>query len=111
MTATEHFAARLRFETDPADVAAERPTLVDVRSREAYAEAHIPGAISLPWREITAETAAALPPGPLVTYCWSPACNAATKGALRLAEHGREVREMLGGIEYWKREDRPVSAG
>ena len=38
-----------------------------------------------------------------------------TMRGLRLAAPmigGRyEVREMLGGIEYWKREDRPVSAG
>ena len=38
---------------------------------EDYDEAHIPGAISLPLRTLTPETAAALDPGrPVVVYCW-----------------------------------------
>jgi rhodanese-related sulfurtransferase len=40
----------------------------------------------------------------LVTYCWGPACNAATKGAERLSRYGRPVKEMIGGLEYWIRE-------
>jgi rhodanese-related sulfurtransferase len=108
--AAAHFAARLAFETDAADVAGaiERGeqdfALVDVRSRAAYAAGHLPGAISLPYPEIDAETAAALPDGLVVVYCWGPGCNAAQHGALRLARHGRAVKEMLGGWEYFARE-------
>jgi rhodanese-related sulfurtransferase len=45
---------------------------------------------------------------PVVTYCWGPGCNGATRAALALARLGYEVREMLGGIEYWIREGFPV---
>jgi rhodanese-related sulfurtransferase len=102
------FEIKLRFETDPADVwAAMRAagdgrlgfTLVDARSRESYERAHLPGAVSVHDE---------LPAGPLVTYCWSPACNGATKAAARLHADGREVREMIGGFEYWVREGLPI---
>ena len=108
--AVAHFAAKLAHETDPADLhlamaGPEPPVVVDSRSREAFAAGDLPGAISLPWGAISPVTTRALPRDrELVTYCWGPGCNAATKGALRLAELGFQVRELLGGIEYWRRE-------
>jgi rhodanese-related sulfurtransferase len=113
-SARAHFARRLALETDVADVAdaierGERDfVLLDARSDEAFAAGHVPGAISLPHARITAETAAALPDGLVVAYCWGPSCNGATRAAVKLAEHGRQVKEMLGGFEYWRRERHPV---
>lgn len=112
--ANAHFRARLAHEADPADVAkaiaahAVDFTLVDCRPGATYDKTHLPGAISLPWQDITAEAAAELPAGLLVTYCWGPSCNAATKGAERLSGFGRQVKEMIGGIEYWIREGHPT---
>jgi rhodanese-related sulfurtransferase len=109
-----HFARRLAVETDVADVAealaAGEPdfVLLDARSEQAYADGHVPGAISLPHARITADTVAALPDGLVVAYCWGPSCNGATKAAARLAALGRPVKEMLGGFEYWRRERHPV---
>lgn len=40
----------------------------------------------------------------MVTYCWGPGCDGATKAALALARLGYRVKEMIGGIEYWIRE-------
>ncbi|MCZ2810804.1 rhodanese-like domain-containing protein [Modestobacter sp. VKM Ac-2979] len=52
---------------------------------------------------------AELDPGvPVVTYCWGPGCNGATRAALALARLGHPVREMIGGFEYWAREGLPV---
>jgi rhodanese-related sulfurtransferase len=39
-----------------------------------------------------------------VVYCWGPACNAATKAAARLSALGFQVKEMIGGLEYWRHE-------
>jgi rhodanese-related sulfurtransferase len=107
--AARHFQWRLGFETDPADVHADLSAgladfvLVDARSREEFAAGHIPGAVSLPYREIDETTVEMLPPDQLViTYCWGPACNAATKAAAALAGLGYRVKEMLGGLEYWR---------
>lgn len=41
---------------------------------------------------------------PVVTYCWGPGCDGATRAALALAQLGYRVKEMVGGIEYWTRE-------
>ena len=112
MYALEHFARRLEVETDVADVAAAMEAdevdfvLLDTRSRASYDEGHLPGAVHLP--QLTAETVADLPAGLVVTYCWGPACNGACKAALRLAQLGRPVKEMLGGYEYWARESHPI---
>jgi rhodanese-related sulfurtransferase len=76
--------------------------LVDVRSEESWAEGHVPGALHIPHREIKAGS---LPAGTLVvTYCWGPGCNGATRGALAFARLGHQVKEMIGGYEYWVRE-------
>ncbi len=113
-----HFGGRLEFETDCWDVreamssGAPGFVLLDVRSAEAYAEGHVPGAVNLPHREITEERLAAYPAGVLfVVYCAGPHCNGANKGALRLAELGRPVKEMIGGVEGWRDEGFEFEAG
>ena len=112
--AHRHFAARMALETDAADVAADLAagatpyTIVDVRGEASYRKGHLPGAVNAPSGAITAEIAAALPEGLLVIYCWGPGCNGAQKAGAALARHGRQIKEMLGGFEYWVREGRPV---
>lgn len=117
--AVAHFAAKLEFETDVSDVraalagtdtagdAGQGPgfVLVDSRSEQAWSQGRIPGAIHLPTRRIAAEAAALIPAGTaVVTYCWGPGCNGATRAALEFARLGYPVKEMIGGFEYWVRE-------
>lgn len=117
--AAERFTARLETETDPSDVHDDLVdgrrdiVVIDTRSPEAYAAAHIPGALNLPHRSMTeASIATAVPDAVVaVTYCWGPHCNAATRGALVLARSGRPVKEMIGGIEGWEKDGYPLVAG
>jgi rhodanese-related sulfurtransferase len=116
--ALAHFEARLSFEADVSDVHADLElglvgrafVLVDSRSTEAWDQGRIPGAIQLPTREIAARAAQGtlselIAPGTtVVTYCWGPGCNGATKAALELARLGYPVKEVIGGFEYWVRE-------
>jgi rhodanese-related sulfurtransferase len=104
-------AARLAVQTDVSDVhaalSAGRPgfVLLDVRDETAWAQGHIPAALHLPRAAIEARAGALLDPAvPVVTHCWGPGCDGATKSALALARLGYRVKEMLGGIEYWIRE-------
>lgn len=105
--AREHFAAEFTFETDCWDVhhaLSEEPDfiLLDVRSPSLYASGHIPGAVLLPHGKITRSKMSAWPADTLfVTYCAGPHCNGAARGALRLAELGRPVKIMAGGITGW----------
>jgi rhodanese-related sulfurtransferase len=113
--AAAHFARRLAVETDVSDVAAALESgipgfvLLDSRSAEAWGQGHVPGALHLPGREIAARADDELDRSvPVVTYCWGPGCNGATRAASALALLGFRVREMIGGFEYWAREGLPV---
>ena len=105
---------KLAFETDSADLhealgRGDPITVVDGRSAEAHSAEHIPGAISLPHRAISAATASALDKsGVLVCYCDGIGCNASTKTALKLLDLGFQVRELVGGLDWWKRDGYPT---
>ncbi len=113
--AVAHFSGRLSFEADVSDVHADLEAgvpdlvVVDSRDRVAWRQGHVPGALHLPTREIGVRAASEVPVGSLVvTYCWGPGCNGATKAALAFARLGYRVKEMIGGYEYWAREGLPV---
>jgi rhodanese-related sulfurtransferase len=115
--AAVHFARRLAVETDVSDVHAALESgapefvLVDSRSAESWTQGHVPGAVHLPGAEIATRAEAELDRSvPVVTYCWGPGCNGATRAALALALLGFRVREMIGGFEYWAREGLPVQS-
>ncbi|MEO6700194.1 MAG: rhodanese-like domain-containing protein [Jatrophihabitantaceae bacterium] len=114
-SAIDYFTAKLAFETDVADVmsalASARPrfVLVDSRAEPAWRLGRIPQAIHLPTAELDQRLAAFDRSVPVVTYCWGPACNGATRSALELAKRGFSVREMIGGFEYWVREGGQVA--
>ena len=112
--AIEYFAAKLRHETDPSDVAAalasgERFVLVDTRGHSSWHQGRARGAVHIPRAEIATRAAAELPLDvPVVVYCWGPACNGATRSAIEFLKLGYSVREMIGGFEYWAREGYPT---
>jgi rhodanese-related sulfurtransferase len=119
--ARAHFSHRLSLETDCADVyeamsragtGAADFVLLDARGPQSYARAHVPGAINLPHRQITAERMAAWPADTLfVVYCAGPHCNGADRAALRLAELKRPVKLMLGGMTGWADEGFAFASG
>lgn len=112
MDATALFAARLRHQTDPADLAAARatgraPVVVDVRSEAGWIQGRIPGAHHVPLPELSDRIVSVAPDRSteVVVYCWGPGCNGSTRAGLALAELGYVgVRELVGGFEYWARE-------
>ena len=107
--AAAHFTAELAFEADPDDVHRDMTdgntqgyVLVETRAPEAFAQARIPGAINLPHRTITAERMTEWPQDTLfVVYCAGPHCNGADRAAILLAELGRPVKIMIGGLTGW----------
>ncbi len=45
--------------------------LVEVLPEQEYQEAHLPGSINLPLKELDADTASSLDPDrPVIVYCW-----------------------------------------
>lgn len=113
--AVAFFTGRLTFQADVSDVRASLDSgdpgfvLVDSRGAEGWQQGHVPGALHLPTADIAARAAALLDPAvTVITYCWGPGCDGATRAALAFAQLGYRVKEMIGGIEYWIREGFPV---
>lgn len=99
---------KLSYEMDPADLFAaldenEDLVVVDARQSFGYEREHIPTAINLPHREMSQATTDHLDKSKTyICYCDGIGCNASTRGALKLARLGFDVRELIGGIEWWK---------
>jgi rhodanese-related sulfurtransferase len=102
------YKAKLEYEIDPWDLnealeRGEKILLVDTRSPEAYGRSHIPGAVNIPHRTMSAATTSQLDRGALVvTYCDGIRCNGSTKGALKMVELGFRVKELIGGLDCWQ---------
>ena len=107
---SDYYVAKLAYETDASDVhaalkAGENIVVIDVRSAEAWAQGRVAGATHMHYSEIAARAPREIATdAEVVVYCWSPGCNAGAKGALEFARLGYQVREMIGGFEYWVRE-------
>jgi rhodanese-related sulfurtransferase len=114
--AAEHYRNKLAHEIDAWDLREMQregadAVIIDARSESAFAQEHIPGAVSFPHRLMDRDTTASLNSRSLyVTYCDGIGCNASTKGALKLAELGFRVKELIGGIEWWKRDGYPTKS-
>ena len=104
----KHYENKLAFEMDPSDLFdalnnGEKVIVIDARKAFGFEAEHIPTAINIPHREMTAETTKHLDKDVLyVTYCDGIGCNASTRGALNMAKLGFKVKELMGGIEWWK---------
>ena len=114
--ALAYFTGQLAFRTDVSDVHSELEagdpgfTLVDTRGKAAWDQGRAPGAVHLPTDEIASRAGELIDPAlPVVVYCWGPGCNGAYRAAVEFAKLGYQVKEMIGGMEYWIREGLPVA--
>ena len=113
-----YLLSKLSFYTDAADVAADLQNgvsaivVIDTRSAEHYVRGHVPGAVSFPHKLMTAESPRELSKDVVyVTYCDGIGCNGSTQGAYKLAKLGFRVKEMIGGLDFWIRDQHPVTPG
>ncbi|MCJ8161201.1 rhodanese-like domain-containing protein [Acinetobacter zhairhuonensis] len=110
MSQLEFYQAKLNYEMDSWDLfealnQGQKIVVVDGRSATAYQQEHIPNAMNIPHRGITPESLEHLDPSLLyVTYCDGIGCNASTKTALKMATLGFQVKELIGGLDWWKRD-------
>lgn len=107
-SALRHFESQFAYETDCWDTHAALSdgepgfVLIDARSPQMYAQGHVPGAINIPHAKIVGSRMQAYPPSTLfVVYCAGPHCNGAARAAVRLAQLGRPVKLMAGGVTGW----------
>lgn len=105
-----YYEDKLKFEIDSWDLYESLNNgthiiVIDARSEEVFNIQHIPSAISIPHRTMSEATTKHLDKKALyVTYCDGIGCNASTKGALNMARLGFNVKELLGGLDWWLRD-------
>ena len=116
--AADYLRAKLAFHADSADLAHDLAArvpgiaVIDARAPDAYRAAHIPGAVNVPHRTMDAATTAGLDRDAVyVVYCDGIGCNGSTKGAYKLALLGFRVKELIGGLDWWRRDGYPVAQG
>ncbi|HEU4598807.1 MAG TPA: rhodanese-like domain-containing protein [Solirubrobacterales bacterium] len=102
-----HVEARLAYEIDVVAAAAAvesgRAILVDTRKRASWEHGHVAGALHLPTTDLATGLDGLPRDRTLIVYGWGPGCNGATGTARVLLAAGLDVRELLGGYEYWVR--------
>lgn len=104
----EYYQSKLEFEMDPSDLFSalgngENIVPLDTRKSFAFDKEHIPGAINLHHREMNEETTRNLDKTKTYAcYCNGIGCNGSTRGALNMTRLGFTVKEVIGGIEWWK---------
>jgi len=106
----KHYENKLAYEIDSWDLMValskkENVIVVDARAVNAYEKEHIKSAINIHHQAMTKESTAHLDKKALiVTYCDGIGCNASTKGALNMLKLGFKVKELMGGLDWWKRD-------
>lgn len=80
--------------------------LVDVRGREEYKTAHVPGSLNIPLDEL-ASRLADLPNATLYLMCGSG--KRSGQAARTLTDRGYTVLNVAGGITEWYRAGHPVA--
>ena len=108
LSQTEFYECKLNYEMDPSDLFdamedEEDIIVIDARKEFGYRKEHIPLAINLPHREMNEASTTHLDKSKTyVCYCDGIGCNASTKAALNMVRLGFKVKELIGGIAWWK---------
>ena len=86
-------------------------TVLDVRPVEEYRAGHIPGAISVPLKELRVRLST-LPRGrEIVAYCRGPYCVLAVDAVKLLRSHGFAAVRLEDGVPEWRALGLPVAVG
>ena len=92
-------------------VRAGEVTLIDVRPREEYAAAHIPGAISVPLADLGKRLGTLQKRRDVVAYCRGPYCVMALDAVDLLRRKGFRAHRMEHGVSEWRAQGWRVEAG
>ena len=118
--AISYFEKELAFTVNPHGVKAvvdgerKNVTIIDVRSADAFAKGHIPGAINIPYEKYNSFEGGSQAFEGLrrdqihYVYCYELLCNLGQKAALGFAKQGYAVKEMKGGFKSWEEHGYPV---
>jgi rhodanese-related sulfurtransferase/DNA-binding transcriptional ArsR family regulator len=89
----------------------ERLVVLDVRPASEHAAGHVPGAVSIPVRELRRRLAELPPDQEIVAYCRGPFCAFAHEAVDLLREEGYLARRLEDGWPEWEAEGLAVARG
>ena len=92
-------------------VRAGEVTLIDVRPREEYVAAHLPGAISLPLADLGKRLNELRKRRDIVAYCRGPYCVMALDAVDLLRRKGFRAHRMEHGVPEWRAQGWRVETG
>jgi len=92
-------------------VRAGEVTLIDVRPREEYVAAHIPGAISVPLADLGKRVRELQKRRDIVAYCRGPYCVMALDAVDLLRRKGFRAHRMEHGVPEWRAQGWRVEVG
>jgi rhodanese-related sulfurtransferase len=92
-------------------VRAGEVTVIDVRPREEYAAAHIPGAISMPLAELGTRLSNLRKHRDVVAYCRGPYCLMALDAVNLLRRRGFRAHRLEHGVAEWRAQGWRVESG
>jgi rhodanese-related sulfurtransferase len=86
-------------------------TVIDVRPREEYAAAHLPGAISMPLAELPKRLKELQKRRAIVAYCRGPYCVMALDAVDLLRRKGFRASRLEHGVTEWRARNWRVESG
>ncbi|MGQ0646479.1 MAG: ArsR/SmtB family transcription factor [Gemmatimonadaceae bacterium] len=86
-------------------------TVIDVRPREEYEAAHIPGALSIPVAELKRRLGELPKRREVIAYCRGPYCVFALEAVTLLRKQGFRARRAEEGLPEWRTAGFPVATG
>jgi len=108
-SAFSYFDQKLRYEIGPVELKEKMESkdtdfqVIDVRSRGAYEEGHIPGAKLVPYEEFGTRSWEFTEDKDNIVYCYSHVCQLGDHAARWLAEKGYPVKLLIGGFDVWQK--------
>jgi rhodanese-related sulfurtransferase len=85
--------------------------LLDVRPVEEYQAAHIPGALSVPLKDLNSRLSKLRRSQQIVAYCRGPYCVLAVEAVKLLRAKGYQAQRLEDGVPEWRAAGLPVAVG
>jgi rhodanese-related sulfurtransferase len=86
-------------------------TVIDVRPIEEYRAGHIPGAVSVPLRELESRLAELPNDEEIVAYCRGPYCVLAVQAVEALRARGYRAVRLEDGVQDWRAHGYKIAVG
>jgi rhodanese-related sulfurtransferase/DNA-binding transcriptional ArsR family regulator len=85
--------------------------VLDVRPEDEFALGHLPGAISIPLRNLEMRLAEFDPTQEIIAYCRGPYCVLSYEAVAVLRARGFKARRLEDGLPEWRAAGLPVATG